>query len=90
MLDRLDRLDRAEYARGLVEPTELACEIYAPLTEQAPPLYERFTGEQLATILDFLRIANNEFCVAQIAPVEALGREEHRGCDRIDDVVRGS
>jgi len=83
----LDRLERAGYVRRLrdpgdrrkvlVEPTELARErareIYAPFAEQEAPLHERFTDDQLATILDFLRIAS-EFYATQTGRVEALGR----------------
>ena len=81
----LDRLERAGYVRRVrdpgdrrrvyVEPTELAAkygtEIYAPLTAQAAPLYDRFTDDQLATVVDFLRTVN-EFYGGQIARVEAL------------------
>jgi DNA-binding MarR family transcriptional regulator len=82
----LDRLEHAGYVRRVrdpgdrrrvyAEPTELAskyaAEVYAPLTAQAAPLYDRFTEEQLATIVNFLRTAS-EFYGGQIARVEALG-----------------
>jgi DNA-binding MarR family transcriptional regulator len=82
----LDRLERAGYARRvrdpgdrrrvMVEPTELArkyaAEIYAPLTAQAAPLYDRFTSQELDTIVTFLQTVN-EFFSGQIARVEALG-----------------
>jgi DNA-binding MarR family transcriptional regulator len=81
----LDRLERAGYVRRVrdpgdrrrvyAEPTELAAkyatEVYAPLTAQAAPLYDRYTEDQLATIADFLRTVNH-FYGGQIARVEAL------------------
>jgi len=81
----LDRLERAGYVRRVrdpgdrrrvyAEPTELAAkhaaEIYAPLTAQAAPLYDRFTDDQLATIADFLGTAT-KFYSGQTARVEAL------------------
>jgi DNA-binding MarR family transcriptional regulator len=82
MLDRLERTgyvqrvrDPGDRRRVYVEPTELAAklaaEVYAPLTAQAAPLYDRFTEDQLATIADFLRSAS-EFYGGQITRVEAL------------------
>jgi DNA-binding MarR family transcriptional regulator len=82
MLDRLERAgyvlrvrDPGDRRRVYAEPTELAAkhaaEIYAPLTAQAAPLYDRFTEDQLATIADFLHTAT-EFYSGQTARVEAL------------------
>jgi DNA-binding MarR family transcriptional regulator len=84
MLDRLERVgyvrrvrDTGDRRRVLVEPTDLAdkyaTEVYAPLAAQAEPLYDRFTEQELHTIVDYLRTVN-EFYGAQITRVEALGR----------------
>lgn len=84
MLDRLERTgyvrrvrDASDRRRVYVERTELAAryaaEIYAPLAAQAVPLYDRFTDDQLATIVDFLHTVN-EFYGGQITRVEGLGR----------------
>ena len=84
MIDRLERAgyvqrlrDPGDRRRVLVEATELArkyaMQVYAPLAEQAAPLYDRFSEQQMLTILDFLRIVN-DFYDTQIARVEALDR----------------
>ena len=84
MLDRLERAgfvrrvrDVGDRRRILVESTDLArkygSEIYAPLAAQALPLYDRFTDEQLVTIVDFLQNVN-EFYGTQILRMEALAR----------------
>jgi DNA-binding MarR family transcriptional regulator len=84
MLDRLERAgfvrrvrDVGDRRRIMVESTDLAAkygsEIYAPLAAQALPLYDRFTDEQLVTIVDFLKTVN-EFYGTQISRMEALTR----------------
>ena len=84
MLDRLERAgfvrrvrDVGDRRRILVESTDLArkygSQIYAPLAAQALPLYDRFTDEQLVTIVDFLETVN-EFYGTQILRMEALAR----------------
>jgi DNA-binding MarR family transcriptional regulator len=84
MLDRLERAgfvrrvrDVGDRRRIMVEATDLAgkygSEIYAPLAAQALPLYDRFTDEQLVTIVDFLKTVN-EFYGTQISRMEALTR----------------
>jgi DNA-binding MarR family transcriptional regulator len=84
MIDRLERAgyvrrlrDPADRRRVLVEPAELAQErgreIYQPFEEQTVPMFERFTGEQLAVVRDFLRLGN-DFYEVQTARIEKLAK----------------